>query len=412
MTSLFDFAHRIVCRLTWVTLSCVSSIALLPANLRGQTLPSTPLSDSAPASTAEIDGWVKELSSNSYLLRKRSTANLARVGEPAVDKLVAQLGSGDLEVTERVLGILQEIASRAPVLATGTASVNTGETAGETAHDGDHAWDELLRISKLGGSQGTRARVATDEVREVRRVQAVELLGAAGVFIGIADFTIGSISQQRRIVEVDDRFEGDAAMLALLQWIDGVDYARVNGAAVRQDVLTGIVQMPDLKTLVLRDGDINADELAVLGDVKELRRLELRYIPMTGELIDQLAKLPIRVSLTLNGTDAPADRVAALQKSVPGLDIIFKQGGFLGVKCNNTFSECLISEVVPGQGADQAGLQPGDVVVDIDGATVKKFKDLQDAIDKHVPGDEIKIRYQRGGVSLETTAKLGKLDLP
>lgn len=399
--------RRIVFRLTWVTLSCLCSVALLSANGAAQTLPAAP-SESAPASPAQIDGWVKELSSDSYLLRKRSATNLTRVGEPAVDQLVAQLGSGDLETTERVLGILQEIASRAPVLANRTANGN----GGEMASGGDHAWNELLRIAQLGGSQGTRAKVATDEIRDVRRSQAVELLGAAGIFIGIADFTIGSISQQRRIVEVDDRFEGNAAVISLLRWIDGIDYARVNGAAIRQDVLTGVVQMPDLKTLVLREGDITADELALLGEMTELRRLELRYIPMSGPLIDQLAQLPIRVSLTLNGTDAPADRVAALQKSVPGLEIIFKQGGFLGVKCNSSFSECLVVEVVPGQGADQAGLLPGDVVVEIDGATIKKFKDLQDEIDKHLPGDEIKIRYLRGGVSLETTAELGKLELP
>lgn len=413
VTSLFDSVHRFVFRLTWVTLSCGGSAVLLPADLPGQT-PPVAHRESTPASTAEIEAWIQELSSESYLLRKRSTGNLIRVGEPAVVKLVARLGSGDLEVTERVLGILQDIASRAPMLSNRAVRGDDGETTGddETAGDDDYAWNELLRIAKLGGSQGSRAKVATDEIRDIRRGQALELLGAAGVFIGIADFTIGSISQQRRIVEVDERFEGDASVISLLQWIDGVDYARVNGAAIRKDVLAGIVQMPDLKTIVLREGDITANELAVLGGMPELRRLELRYIPMTGELIDQLAQLPIRVSLTLNGTNAPADRVAKLQKSVPGLEIIFKQGGFLGVKCNNTFSECAVSEVVPDQGADQAGLLPGDVVVDIDGVTIKKFKDLQDTIDKHLPGDEIKIRYQRGGVPMETTAKLGKLELP
>lgn len=406
--SLFDPVQRVVFRLTWATLSCLSSAAIVAADLSAQTPPPASTLESAPASIAEIDGWVQELSSNSYLLRKRATTNLTRVGEPAVDQLVAQLSSGDLEVTERVLGILQEIASRAPVLPNRAAGFNGGETAG----NGDYAWNELLRIAKLGGSQGTRAKVATDEIRDVRRGQALELLGAAGVFIGITDFTFGSIIEQRRIVEVDERFEGDAAVISLLQWIDGIDYARVNGTAIRKEVLAGIVQMPNLKTLVLREGDITANELALLGGMSELRRLELRYIPMTGELIDQLAQLPIRVSLTLNGTNAPADRVAKLQKSVPGLEIIFKKGGFLGVQCNSTPSECLVSVVVPGKGADQAGLLPGDVVVDIDGVTIKKFKDLQDEIDKHPPGDEIKIRYQRGGILMETTAKLGKLELP
>lgn len=381
-----------------------------PPGASGQGVPSPAEPSIAGATSAEIDRWVEDLSSDSFLLRKRATTQLTHVGEAAVDELVAQLDSGDLETTERVLGILQEIAARAPVLQASGPSENA---VSPTSDENDaNAWNELVRISKLGGSRGTRAKLATDEVRDIRRVQAVELLGAAGVFIGIADFTIGAISQQRRIVEVDDRFVGDAKVLSLLQWVDRIDYGRIQGDAIRKEVLEGIVRMPDLKTLVLVEGEIDAEGLAVLGDMAELRRLELRYVPIDGELVDQLATLPIRVSLTLNGTSAPPERVEALQKSVPGLEIVFKRGGFLGVKCSNTFSECLILEVVPGQAAERAGLLPGDVVVDIDGTTIKKFTDLQTAIDSHIAGDEIKIRYQRGGVLQETTAELGKLILP
>ena len=167
--------------------------------------------------------------------------------------------------------------------------------------------------------------------------------------------------------------------------------------------------MPDLKTLSLIKGEIDAATLSTLGDIAELRRLELRYIPMSGELVDQLATLPIRVSLTLNGTAAPAQRVEALQQTVPGLEIIFKQGGFLGVQCYDNFNECMINEVLRGQGAERAGLLPGDVVIEVDGKTVKQFKDLQKAIDAHMPGETIKIRYLRGERELETSAVLGIL---
>jgi S1-C subfamily serine protease len=130
---------------------------------------------------------------------------------------------------------------------------------------------------------------------------------------------------------------------------------------------------------------------------------------MSGELVDQLATLPIRVSLTLNGTAAPPQRVEALQQTVPGLEIIFKQGGFLGVQCYDNFNECMINEVLRGQGAERAGLLPGDVVIEVDGKTVKQFKDLQKAIDAHMPGETIKIRYLRGEREFETSALLGKL---
>jgi len=147
-----------------------------------------------------------------------------------------------------------------------------------------------------------------------------------------------------------------------------------------------------------------------LGGIDELRHLELRYIPMNGDLIDQLATLPIRVSLTLNGTRAPIENVDALRKTMPGLEIELKQGGFLGVRCFDNFNECLINEVIPGKPAKQAGLQPGDVIVQADGKPIRQFKDLQEAINAHVPGDTIEIVYRRNDETKQTTARLGKLD--
>ncbi|MFG0288592.1 MAG: PDZ domain-containing protein, partial [Rhodopirellula sp. JB044] len=275
---------------------------------------------------------------------------------------------------------------------------------------GPTAWDELLRISTLGGSRGTRAKIATKEVRDVRRALAVDLLSDAGVFVGTTEFILGARSELKRIVEFDGVYEGDPALLDLLQWVDGIEYARLKGEAIRLDILEGVVRMPDLKTLALLHGDVDADELRTLGAITELRRLELRYVPMSGELIDQLATLPIRVSLTLNGTAAPAERVDALRKTVPGLEIIFKQGGFLGVQCYDNFNECLINEVLRGQAAEKAGLLPGDVVLQVDGKPIKQFKDLQKAIDAHMPGEEIDIVYQRGQQETRTTARLGKLE--
>ncbi|MCM2370430.1 PDZ domain-containing protein [Aporhodopirellula aestuarii] len=357
------------------------------------------------ATAEDIERWVTQLSSNSYLRRKRATADLTRVGQPAVERLVTELDTGDLETTERVISILQEIAAHAPIMPSSNQTADAGEDNVSTA-----AWDELVRISSLGGSQGTRAKIATKEVRDVRRALAIDVLGEAGVLIGTAEFILGSRSELKRIVEFDGEFDGDPALLQLLQWVDGIEYARLKGDAIRKDILEGVVQMPDLKTLALLHGEIDADELATLGDIAELRRLELRYVKMNGQLIDQLGTLPIRVSLTLNGTDAPADRVEALRKTVPGLEIIFKQGGFLGVQCYDNFDKCLINEVLRGQAAEKAGLQPGDVVLEVDGKTIKQFKDLQQAIDAHMPGEVLHIRYQRGETERNTTARLGKLE--
>ena len=48
-----------------------------------------------------------------------------------------------------------------------------------------------------------------------------------------------------------------------------------------------------------------------------------------------------------------------------------------------------VQQVVPGSGADQAGLQAGDVITEVDGRTVKGAADVGAIIQDHKPGDKV-----------------------
>lgn len=358
----------------------------------------------------EIKKNVSQLSSDSYLRRKRATSDLMEIGHPAVGELIKALDSGDLEATERVISILQQIATKVPVFLS-DHQVASQEESQEPAQDvTDSAWEALLEIATSGGSRGARAKIAEREVRDVRREEALQVLRDHDIFIGVSEFIVGAREMPLVIVEIDDEFDGDPRVVDLLRWIDKIEFARIKGNAIRPDVLAGVIQMPDLKTLTLMKGELTLDSMRTLGGIDALRNLELRYIPMSGPMIDQLATLPIRVSLTLNGTNAPIESVDALRKTVPGLEIELKQGGFLGVRCFDNFNECLINEVIPGKAAERAGLLPGDVIVTADGKPIKQFKDLQEAINAHVPGDTIELKFRREEREMQTTAKLGKLE--
>jgi S1-C subfamily serine protease len=65
-----------------------------------------------------------------------------------------------------------------------------------------------------------------------------------------------------------------------------------------------------------------------------------------------------------------------------------------------------IAAVDPGSGADQVGLEPGDVVVSIDGEAVTSSEDLARIIREQGAGDEVAIEYLRGDESLEGTGEL------
>jgi serine protease Do len=59
-------------------------------------------------------------------------------------------------------------------------------------------------------------------------------------------------------------------------------------------------------------------------------------------------------------------------------------------------SGVILSDVAPESAADAAGLQPGDVVLSIDGKPMRESRDLALAVFQHAPGDELTMGIQRG----------------
>ncbi len=65
----------------------------------------------------------------------------------------------------------------------------------------------------------------------------------------------------------------------------------------------------------------------------------------------------------------------------------------------------LITDVVSGSPADDAGLQPDDIITAIDNQPLKQDSDLAEIINQHKPGDTVTLAVDRGGreVSLKLT---------
>ncbi len=65
-----------------------------------------------------------------------------------------------------------------------------------------------------------------------------------------------------------------------------------------------------------------------------------------------------------------------------------------------------IAQVQQGSGADEAGLQAGDVITAVDGTKVQTFDALQSIISKHKVGDTITVTFWRNGRTMSTKVKL------
>ncbi len=68
----------------------------------------------------------------------------------------------------------------------------------------------------------------------------------------------------------------------------------------------------------------------------------------------------------------------------------------------------LISDIVEGSAAEEAGLKGGDIITKVDGEEIGDFGDLADALGKYKIGDTVKISYLRDNKPMETSATLKK----
>jgi len=94
-------------------------------------------------------------------------------------------------------------------------------------------------------------------------------------------------------------------------------------------------------------------------------------------------------------------------------------GGFLGVSTQSVTSViaenlgvpvetgAVVVEVVPGTAAAEAGLERGDVIVEIDGEAVTSAENVGSIVRRKEPGDEVGIVFYRGDERKTATAALG-----
>jgi putative serine protease PepD len=85
------------------------------------------------------------------------------------------------------------------------------------------------------------------------------------------------------------------------------------------------------------------------------------------------------------------------------------QIGYLGVTPSLTTGGrdgALIQEVAPDSPAAKAGIQPGDLVVSVDGKAIENYSEMIAAIRAHKPGDQVTLKVVRGGSETTITATL------
>lgn len=342
---------------------------------------------------ADPEAVVAQLADPSYQQRELATRQLAAAGEAAVAPLEAAIREGDLELVERASVILQNLAT---LEAPGDATV---------------AWDALTRLEKTGpGAASSRANAAKSIIRSARSERARARLEVAGVVVGPQELTLGSEPNVWNAVRFPADWSSNDEALQWLPWIYESTLAVIEGASATPQVLDAVGRMPNIREIQIRDAELSADSLRSLAKLKRIDTLELLFVRIgkSAEDLTALAELPLRRSLILTGTEFDEAAVESLREKLPGLQITFSRGGFLGVQCNPMDLACVIQQVVPGSAADQAQLRPRDVITKFGEHPVQRFTDLQQAVRRYTPEDKLEVRVIRDGQELVLPIQLGR----
>jgi S1-C subfamily serine protease len=81
---------------------------------------------------------------------------------------------------------------------------------------------------------------------------------------------------------------------------------------------------------------------------------------------------------------------------------------YLGVETQQGETGTLVVNVVEGGPAEEAGLQPGDVITGVDGVEIGPNADLTQLLYQHLPGDTIDLTIEREGEKIVISVTLGE----
>ncbi|MDF1746096.1 MAG: PDZ domain-containing protein, partial [Gimesia sp.] len=71
------------------------------------------------------------------------------------------------------------------------------------------------------------------------------------------------------------------------------------------------------------------------------------------------------------------------------------QPGVLGVRIDDAEGGALVKQVMRESGAEEAGLKPGDVIMNVAGENIENARALSNFVEKFLPGDRVRVKVLR-----------------
>jgi serine protease Do len=82
----------------------------------------------------------------------------------------------------------------------------------------------------------------------------------------------------------------------------------------------------------------------------------------------------------------------------------------LGIFATVGAADARIGDIVPGSGAEKAGLKAGDVILKFTGQVIHRYEEIPPLVQARKPGDQVEVEFRRGGGTFKLQVTLGESD--
>ncbi len=323
--------------------------------------------------------------------RQRAKRQLVEAGAAAIKPLVEAIQVDDRDRQMREMAVLAVLA------------ISRDKDIADRARESMRALTRSDNSTVAGLAITTLRRLGSS--MEQSAIRELTELGAR--FDGGTNATSNRNEKRYYTVIFGRDFKGQASDLSLLLWIENPTNITVIGPKFNDQVIEAVAQHPTISYLRFQDASLTDDGLKPLLQMSRLGTLEFLYCDIGDESLATLSQLRNMRIIRLYGTEV-TEQAADEMRDAVSFWVDYHYGAFMGVNFDRDNDELIITRVVPGSGAEQAGIRSGDVLVQFEDKQIKRPRDFNGTISRNRPGDEVTVVIRRDGV-LETKAvTLGK----
>jgi hypothetical protein len=138
------------------------------------------------------------------------------------------------------------------------------------------------------------------------------------------------------------------------------------------------------------------EDFRLLARMRGVAHLGLHGLKLEPPGLAVLGRMRGIERLELYGTKADEAAVTTLKEKLAPAVIDWRKGAKLGVAGTpGVIGPCVLNHVQEGSAASRAGIQIGDVVLEIDGVAVHNFEALTERVGRREPGEKIELKVER-----------------